>query len=659
LIEQNNPVPVGKDEIKPYKEPVEKIFANYNYRGKVRSLADLILKINPEELYVMSDTERDTYLMLRDGMQIFKAISTLLSEKTGLKKKLIETPASQLSTDKELNKLREFCYNYATYASSLYMSRKLEAIIQKESPIDGAKGDLSAITFDFSTPEEVVIKRLLVPAYVHLIDHEEKKDVLKAPAQFPMYMKEIFDKYVELALARKNNHADLLKHVEGYQFRIMDDFVVLEGFNDRSVPRIKAVEQQVSFQPITLQEIVGNQAAKRKLTRYIERLVLYDTQKQSNPIIELGGLSWSNNFDGLPGTGKTMLFRYIMTLHRELCKQVGIKGYLVSIDPSIKDEFYGKTGKILIERLSVTNDPLATTIAIMDDLDLLTNKREFAQGADNDINSILMQYLDGAFTVRRGSVMNFAASNKPTGLDEALRNRFTDRVLIEGPVTSEDFADMVNIVGKKLLKRGLLQIKNGDGYVPFATQDQRDEKGKWSVLDVSSYMADKFAKYKSATVIDFGRFMADLKQKNPRITGRSANAIMESIKERCADFDVPREWFEKRELFLEQSYDRKLSMLAELYNKITPDILFQEAIRYFDSEERFRQTETEGQVMVGYNNLMWDVQGQLKYYEEQVKFGGKSQLMRLQILKRTLSGLSAKAEETVREAIRHAEESND
>ena len=76
--------------------------------------------------------------------------------------------------------------------------------------------------------------------------------------------------------------------------------------------------------------------------------------------------------------------------------------------------------------------------------------------------------------------------------------------------------------------------------------------------------------------------MADLKEKNPKITGRSSRAILESIKERSADFDIPREWFSNPALYFEQPFETKTHMLVELFRPITPDILFQEAQRYFD-----------------------------------------------------------------------------
>jgi len=319
-------------------------------------------------------------------------------------------------------------------------------------------------------------------------------------------------------------------------------------------------------------------------------------------------------------------------------EKTGIRYAIFTVDQSVKDEYYGKTGKILLQRLSVTQDPNLLILGIIDDIDLLTSSREDAQGADNDINNILMQYLDGVFTVRRGNVINFAATNKPTGLDDALRNRFNDRVMIDGPATAEDFADMVMILGGKLLKKGLIKIEKG--YEPFATQISPERVGSSlrpepteSGEDVAAYMADEFQKYKSVSLLEFGKFMSELKKKNPKITGRSAKAVIEAIKERSADFDIPGEWFESREIFSDKPYESKIEMLAALYHPITSDILFQEAQRYFDSEERFAKTEADAHVTGGYNNMMWDIQAQLQYYQEQVELGEDADFAKVEMLK--------------------------
>ncbi|MCP4113751.1 MAG: AAA family ATPase [Desulfobacteraceae bacterium] len=653
MTEQNNPVDIGKEQTGKYKEPVEQIFTSYRFGGKLRSLPDLMLQMDPDEKYVMSYAEHDTYITIREGMQVFQAVSALLSDKTGLKKKLIEIPTSALSDNKELNELRGFCHDFATYAASVYVSKKLDSVIRSQGvEISEEKADLSdmGISLDSSQPETSVIKRLMAPIYAYLVQHADKGEVFESTLVFTVYVKDIFDKYIDLCLERKDAHPELEKHLRGYVFRIMDEFVVLEGYDDKSVSAVSGVVQEVTFQPIRPEEIVGNRDAKQKIGRYIERLALYDQAEQMNPILELGGLAWTSLYDGLPGTGKSSLFRLAMTLLQEISEQVGMKYAIFTVDQSIKDEYYGKTGKMLLQRLSVTQSPNVLSLGVLDDIDLLTSSRDDAQGSDNDINNILMQYLDGVFTVRRGNVINFAASNKPTGLDDALRNRFNDRLIVDGPTTSEDFADMVMILGGKLVDKELIKIKKG--YEPFATQVSGRGAKKGKTGDVAAYMAEEFQKYKKASLLEFGKFMSELKEKNPKITGRSARAVIEAIKERSADFDIPREWLGAREVFLDKPYETKVKMLTELYQPITPDILFQEAQRYFDSEERFAHTEAEGHVTRGYNNLMWDVQAQMQYYQEQAALGEKADIAKLDILKNMVREMIQKKEDSIRKVLR-------
>ena len=107
------------------------------------------------------------------------------------------------------------------------------------------------------------------------------------------------------------------------------------------------------------------------------------------------------------------------------------------------------------------------------------------------------------------------------------------------------------------MKKGLITIEQG--YEPFASQFSRDAKAE-ATERVSAYMAEEFETYKHASLWEFGQFMADLKQKNPRITGRSSRAIIEAIKERSADFDIPSEWFSNRGIFLEQPYEIKIQI---------------------------------------------------------------------------------------------------
>lgn len=657
MVEQNQPIDITKDMAYFHQEQIENGLSNFPYSGKRYDLSDLIRQIDLKEPKIMSNVETETYLAIREGMQIFKTISDMLEDKTGARKKLLSTKNTELATDPELLKLNGFCHNFAAYAASAYIVKKVETALMKDPEYNAEKAKdekpmgLDNLQLNASKPAEGVITQLVAPIYANLVNHVEgKKDVFKAKHEFPLYVKDVFEKYASIAKSRKDAHPTLDRHINGYRWRIMDDYISIENWEDKGVPVIKATEQKQSFRPITPKEIVGNHSSKRKITRYIERLALYDPKQRMNPILAMGGLAWSALLDGPPGTGKSSMFRLAMTILSERCGQIGMPFYIFTIDPSIKDEYYGKTGKILLERLAVTKDQNAISLGIWDDLDLLTTTRREAQGADNDINNISMQYYDGIYTLRLGHVINFAATNKPTGLDNAFRNRFNDRMLVEGPVTAEDFADIVMLELGGMVKNKKLLIESGKGYVPFATQDIKDEKGKWTATDVVSYMAEKFEKYKKASVIDFGRFMAELKKQNPTITGRSAKAIDESIKERCADFEIPETWFNNRAEFFEQPYDRKVKMLGELYKPISPQILFEEAQRYADSEARYARKEAEEEIERGYNSRIWNIQAEIKLLEEQLAKGINCDLGRLGFLKSELNQSIEKSAETIREA---------
>ncbi len=621
MIEENNPIDIGPAETEPYKEKVERLFRDYHFRGKQRCLPDLIRLVDSGEKYIMGDLERDTYLALRLGLQVFCAVNDRLKDKLDYKRILAAVPASEMASHRELMEINDFCNLYALFAAARLIIRKLEPLCAGAD--DDTPPDLSQVKLKTDQPAEMVIKHLLAPLFFALASHEEGGSFFAEHTELPLFIRQVFERYAQLVLQRKDSFPRFQTHLRGYQFRIMDGLVILNEYEDRGVSATPMPVTELAFQPITAREIVGNRAAKKKVKRYIERLCLFNVETGTNPILEMGGLAWTSLYDGLPGTGKSSLFRMAMTCLRDLAETRAIPFHIISVDQGIKDEFYGKTGKILLEKLAATRNPEVLSLGIFDDIDLLTSARDQAQGADNDINNIIMQYLDGVYTVRRGNVINFAASNKPAGLDDAVRNRFNDRILIDGPVTGEDFADMLNILAGPLLEKGLLCIEQG--YQPFATQHIDEEAG-----DVAAYMAGEMSRYKEATVLEFGLFMKGLKDKNPKITGRSTRAVMEAIKERAADFDVPREWFQKHALFFEQPYETQVGMIAELYTKITPDILFQEARRYFDSEQRFAQTEAEGEVRRGYHNRLWDLEARIAFIKDPSSAEKSAELVRLE-----------------------------
>ena len=68
------------------------------------------------------------------------------------------------------------------------------------------------------------------------------------------------------------------------------------------------------------------------------------------------------------------------------------------------------------------------------------------------------------------------------------------------------------------------------------------------------------------------------------------------------DFELPDEWMENTELFLDKDYDTKKKMIADLSKEITVDMVVQEINRYADSEFRYADKSDE----VAIDNMVRD-----------------------------------------------------
>ncbi len=388
-------------------------------------------------------------------------------------------------------------------------------------------------------------------------------------------------------LAGAESHAaELLVQVEGAPFRIGD--LELRGFTFSAQQEAAKVE----FTPILPEQIVGNTTAKRALIRYVDRLALYDAARGFNPILELGGLPGTVLFDGFPGTGKSSLFRMAMTRMNMRGEQVGLPARFVSIDPSIKDEYYGKTAKLLTEKLALARDKGALTLIFFDDIDLLLLARgdPGMGGSDKDVLNITMQFLDGAFTINSGNAQTYAATNEPTATDSALRQRFHHREAIGGPEDWDDYAALIGIKLAHQIKNGLVNVA---GELPTAQQaqgtgDRSQESGVGGLLSrAKSLIPNSQLPTPNVSWRELGELCAEFKRKDPRFTGRPIESVTQKLLSDSADFDVPEEWFANPAMFLQKSYDEKVALARSLYRPITGEMIAAELERYFSSEQRY------------------------------------------------------------------------
>jgi len=380
----------------------------------------------------------------------------------------------------------------------------------------------------------------------------------------------------QMSSSAESHPAALLAQVEGAPLRIGS--LELRGF--------AAFEQdssaKVEFTPVLPEQIVGNTSAKRAMLRYIDRLALYDAARGFNPVLELGGLPSTVLFDGFPGTGKSSLFRMAMTRMNARSEQVGLPARFVSIDPSIKDEYYGKTAKLLAERLALARDRSALTLLFFDDIDLLLLARgdPGLGGSDKDVLNLTMQFLDGAFTMHVGNAQTYAATNEPTATDSALRQRFHHREMIGGPEDWDDYAALIGIKLARQIKNGLVKVSGEVPTVQIAAQTANAAGPHFS-------LPNPFAGKKSISWRELGELCAEFKRKDSRFTGRPIESVAQKLMADSADFDVPEEWFSDPAMYRQKSYDQKVALIKGLYRPITGEMIAAELERYFNSEQRY------------------------------------------------------------------------
>jgi SpoVK/Ycf46/Vps4 family AAA+-type ATPase len=274
-------------------------------------------------------------------------------------------------------------------------------------------------------------------------------------------------------------------------------------------------------------------------------------------------------------------------------EQVGLAARFVSIDPSIKDEYYGKTAKLLTERLALARDKSALTLIFFDDIDLLLLARgdPGMGGSDKDVLNITMQFLDGAFTVNSGNAQTYAATNEPTATDSALRQRFHHREAIGGPEDWDDYAALIGIKLAHQIKNGLVNVA---GELPSPQQAQGtghmgQGKGGGGLLEraKSPTPNSQLPTPSKMTWRELGELCAEFKRKDPRFTGRPIESVTQKLLSESADFDVPDEWFGNPAIFLQKSYDEKVALARSLYRPITGEMIAAELERYFSSEQRY------------------------------------------------------------------------
>ena len=582
MTTKDNVHSISDADLDGHRADAEFRMQNVPMRGVSYDLVGELRKLPGAGGYLISEPVNHLLLVLRRGLCLYYELYEELSGKLDARQ-------------------TTFLGSYALFA--------MGALIVHELPVPEGENLAS-----FPKPESAFFKAGLGPDddlksvlsfYLKAVTQKNPDNsyLIESTADLISLSRDYFIALRDQMIAESDAHpADLLAQVEGSTIRVGE--IELHGFSSSAEGKAAKVE----FTPVLPEQIVGNTSAKRALIRYVDRLALYDAERGFNPILDLGGLPSTVLFDGFPGTGKTSLFRMAMTRLTARSEQIGLPVRFVMIDPGIKDEYYGRTGKLLNEKLALVRERGTLVLVFFDDVDLLLLSRgdPGMGGADKDVLNITMQFLDGAFTKHIGNSQTYAATNEPTSTDSALRQRFHHRESIDGPESWQDYARLTQIKLARLMEHKLVQV---NGAIPAASAPGAATQGGPAAGGFK--LPNPFAGKKQVTWQELGELCVEFKRKDPRFTGRPIESVTQKLLSESADFDVPEEWFSNPALFLEQPYEQKVALITSLYRPITGEMIAAELEHYFNSEQRY----TDDAKVQRAERLATELEAQLKARE--------------------------------------------
>ncbi|TSC69243.1 MAG: hypothetical protein G01um101470_1066 [Parcubacteria group bacterium Gr01-1014_70] len=549
-------------------------------KGK-EDIRELLTQLTPDETYWMLPGELTLAYACRRATCLYFYFTDLLLERTGLRQVVKELQARGIATTPEVLATAKFVSAYSQFVMASSIVKQCEKMLAMKAGVELAHADCGKLELVLGKGVANDI-RYLYSTYADILTDTYTKEGVKLVQtvndEFSVscdFWKAVAAKAAEAVKVSPK----LLALVENTTFQ-------LGSFSITGLSAEKQKEAQVVvFKPVLPEEVVGDPETTITMLRASSRVCLYDPVRQMNPLNEFGGLIESILIDGPPGTGKTTRFRMMMTDMKNRAERRGMPYLFKSVSAEqVKNEFYGKTAALMAEVLLAVRDPRVLALLCFDDIDLLiAGDRDAAgsNGADKDIMSAIMNFFSGTGTNYIGNYIGVAATNKPTGADDALRQRFVYRAKVAGPNTVEEYTDLVALELRSFVKTGLLKIGEG-GYKPLSRAIPKTLSEIYS-----QELTQKYAKKVRATWEDIGAFCIELHRKDPKFTGRPVKNAIQVAKAQAADFDVPEEWYDKPGEFLEKPWEDRVSMVRELYHELTPDKVMMALEHQFESEHRY------------------------------------------------------------------------
>ncbi|MDB6178660.1 ATP-binding protein [Paracoccus sp. Z330] len=398
---------------------------------------------------------------------------------------------------------------------------------------------------------------------------------------------------LSIAVAARGENTPRIRAFTGAAWRVAADDFAIAGF----APPTRVQGGPVAMEFKKPEEVVGNAIAKHQAMRLARMLVAYDFDRMANPFVELGGFVFTFLGDGKPGTGKTTLIQMMAGLINEYCQVAGYPFRYRNLSIDNVDSYQGKSGQNARAFVNAIVDPKVIGFGSIDDIDQIAGRRGDRQSSSGqqEITAVLMEAFAGASTVVRGNATFGMFSNHAENIDDALRQRASARLRIDGPKSRDDYIDILGLLmgSRHQIPVGDHDLMRAQAMQQAVAIEYRDHSRplETGLAQVFDSVLHQFGPLDN--IADLGSYLHAIACADSRFTGRAVKNITDAVKARAMDFDMPDMWFETPEPFLHQPYERKVQMIESLRKPMTPEMILQEINRYADSEWRYAENADE------------------------------------------------------------------